>query len=170
MSFGTRTKPITRNVRLARRVRLREFTYKPRTTAAGLKQETDRVAPLIVKTRDGWRCVMCGRSDVRIESGHLFPRGHWPSRWLLENNFAQCTFCNNAHNDDRNPYTYWFLGRFGSDAHARLRDIAYSKHKWTFAELEFLGEQYRMIYQPLLKGWDFTEACQQANYKLFIEF
>jgi hypothetical protein len=149
---------------------MRAFVYRPRDTEAGLKQELDRITPLIVKTRDGWQCVMCGRSDVTIESGHVFGRTHRPSRWLLENNFAQCVYCNRAHNIDPNPYLFYYIRRFGSEAMGTLRDIAYSTHDFTFSELEMLVAQYKLIYRLLLKGWSFTSACREAGYELFIEF
>lgn len=126
-------------------------------TRASLKAELDRLTSLIVRARDGRRCVLCG-SRKRIEAGHIFGRAHPPVRFDFDNLHAQCRACNKAHNRNHEPYIFWFCQRFGQGRFAALCERCFSERKFSHVELEEMVARYTRIWQAMQRGISFEEA------------
>jgi len=148
-----RTKPIGRGVPL-KRGEFRPATYHSRTTAKGLRDELDILTSRIIRKLFGEVCVTCGSTED-ITNGHLFSRRYMATRFDIHrggNNAPQCWPCNQLHQENRNPYTFWHVREFGSESVAALRERAYSGRTYSIVELEEMVDEYRKILRKLSKA------------------
>lgn len=84
-----------------------------------LIKEADRVFSLWIRERDGWACVICGNKE-QVQNGHLIRRGKKNVRWDEHNCNCQCSRCNYKHNAEPEPYTEWFLLKWGEEIYLDL--------------------------------------------------
>lgn len=83
-----------------------------------VKDELDRVFSLFIRARDK-KCVQCGKT-YNLTNGHLISRRKLETRWCEMNCNCQCTGCNLSHEYNREPYTIWFIDKYGSDEYKKL--------------------------------------------------
>lgn len=83
-----------------------------------LVKEVDQLVSLIVRARDGNRCVLCGSTE-RVQCGHIFGRRSHGARFDVElggNTAAQCASCNIKHNSHQWIFFSWFIDKWGREA------------------------------------------------------
>ena len=107
-----------------------------------LLKKADTVFSLWIRNRDGNKCVLCGSTQV-VQCGHLIKRGKHSTRFDELNCNAQCSRCNFKHNQYPEPYTAWFLTRFGYGAYLQLTEKSKELHKFTRSELEEIIRKYQ---------------------------
>jgi hypothetical protein len=109
-------------------------TTRPRKDSRrALKDDLDRIFSLFIRLRDG-SCVLCG-STQNLECSHFHGRGNPALRFHPLNAHACCQSCNQAHNDNREPYTKFYLRLYGQNALNALEEINRDYHKADDSEL-----------------------------------
>lgn len=88
-----------------------------------LLKKADAVFSIWIRNRDGNRCVICG-STYKVQNGHLFKRGKKRIRFDEYNCNAQCSICNFKHNKYPEPYTAFFLRKYGQEKYLELEKIS----------------------------------------------
>ena len=125
--------------------------YHSIETKRGLVDELDRLTSLIVRKTLGDCCIVCGSTE-EITNGHLFSRKIHATRFDIHpegNCQPQCWRDNQAHQFNKDPYTFAFVNKYGSEAFATLRDRAYSGKRFETFELRELVDEYRMILRKV---------------------
>jgi len=94
---------------------------------------TDKAFSDYIRARDGWRCVVCGRTReiTSIQCGHFFSRIGYSTRWDENNAVAQCAACNMRHEYDPWPLTMVYLDRKGQEVIDSLHVIHRRIRKYT---------------------------------------
>lgn len=114
-----------------RKVGLSNSVYRPKHalgTRKRLVEDLDEVCSLIVRHRDGWRCIVCG--DGRTpQACHLYSRKKLVTRWNLDNLFCGCDPHNELHNTNEDPFTFAVVRRIGPERIAAVRDAAHAPWK-----------------------------------------
>jgi hypothetical protein len=97
---------------------------KKRTARQIIIDKLDAITSEIVRTRDGYKCVMCG-SKNRPQNGHVFSRRANALKWDIRhdgNCHTQCATHNFLHSQkDSYPYWKWYQDKFGEDRFHELR-------------------------------------------------
>lgn len=108
-----------------------------------LLKKADKIFSVWIRNRDDNRCVVCG-SDYRVQCGHLIKRGKKRLRFSELNCNAQCASCNFKHNSYPEPYTAWFINKYGKDSYLKLVKISEDKSPYKIPrdELESIVEKY----------------------------
>lgn len=86
-----------------------------------LVRTLDTLHSLIIRKRDGGRCVLYGINSCclgaeRLHCGHIFSRRSHSARWDVEvggNAAAQCASCNIKHNAHPWIFYKWYIDIFG---------------------------------------------------------
>ena len=114
-------------------------------TRRGAVRAADKAFSDYIRTRDGWRCVVCGRTreTASIQCGHLFSRTSYSTRWSETNAVAQCAACNMRHEYDPWPLTLVYLDRDGQEAIDNLHDIHHRTRKYTTDEIQDIAKDFR---------------------------
>ncbi len=114
-----RRKPLRRGKRTSARKKSR----------MALRKECDRRFALAIKARDGWRCVMCGRTQG-VQCAHLISRRYHATRWMLGNAVTLCASCHLGGHMDPLRFEDWCVARLGEAGWAELRAIARRGTPW----------------------------------------
>jgi hypothetical protein len=141
-----RTKPLNRSGIHAK-------PYHSIDTHKGLVDANDEVVSYITREREP-ACIVCGSTED-LTNGHLFSRRYHATRFDVTedgNCHVQCWGCNKAHQFNRNPYTFAFVKRFGAEAHAKVRDRAFSGQKFTQIELREMLESNRALLRTMKRA------------------
>lgn len=117
--------------------------YTRKTTRKGWIRKLDKLVGDIVKLRDG-KCVVCGTTES-LTSGHLLSRGHYSTRWDLDNCFAQCSSCNLKHEEDTWPFTRYYLTIYSQDHLDELHRRWSSPSHFKNHDLEELYNQLEVL-------------------------
>lgn len=120
-------------------------------TRRWLKARLDQLTAQIVKVRDGHRCVICG-SAFMIDCGHIYTRGHLPTRWDIQPNgncHAQCRDCNTRHINRPEIYLLWYQDKFSPEELSALHDRAYSDQEFSNEELSIMVSEYEEILEQV---------------------
>ena len=100
---------------------------------------------LAVKTRDGFKCVYCGRTSeqVDLESHHIFSRRHAAIKYNMDDGL---TFCVREHTQIISSYELkkWIIDYIGQEKYDELEKMSYKVKIWTESEK-------REIYESLKK-------------------
>ncbi len=99
-------------------------------TRKGLVKKVDTAFSLFIRARDK-KCVTCP-ATTKLQCGHLFSRVSFSTRWDELNCHTQCEGCNMSHEYDPQPFTSWFIHKFGLEAYDEL----HAKSKKTAKELK----------------------------------
>jgi 5-methylcytosine-specific restriction endonuclease McrA len=112
-----------------------------------LVDKLDKIFSLYIRNRDGYRCVLCGRTKeiVPIDAGHLLSRVSHSVRWDEQNVFAQCRDCNLTHEYHAENFTMWFLNKFGKDQYERLYAKSKKPTKFNNADLKVMIDYYKNL-------------------------
>jgi len=127
--------------------------HHPIDTFKGLVEANDEVVSLITRGRET-ECICCGSTE-ELTNGHLFSRRHHATRFDVTedgNCHTQCWPCNKRHQSNKDPYTFAFVRRFGSEALARVRDRALSGEKFTKDELRRMLDSNRELLRMMRKA------------------
>jgi hypothetical protein len=83
----------------------------------GLRKKADAIFSRYIRTRDGWKCTVCGRpsSVVPIDNGHYVKRGKLALRYNEINCNALCKPCNWRDNHYHNYYESAVRAKWGDD-------------------------------------------------------
>lgn len=116
-------------------------------------KQLDDIVRTKTLARDGYRCVLCGRTD-HLQCGHLFSRVSYTTRWDARNVFCQCEGCNMRHENNPHIFTLWFIKQFGTRVYEALMVRAKRASRLTTPELEALRDALeaedwgRPMYEP----------------------
>jgi hypothetical protein len=122
---------------------LKAKPYRSLSKRAGIKAELDRLTSLIVRARDG-RCVTCGTTDD-LTCSHYFKRRFLATRFDLTNCNAQCSRCNDRHNQNPFPYRAYMVGLIGESGLDELFELRNSVWRPSDEELKTMRLQYQMM-------------------------
>lgn len=120
-----------------------------------MKKEADILFSLIIRTRDGNRCVLCG-SGERPQCGHVLSRSALATRWLEDNAFCQCAGCNMKHEWNAYPFLSWYIEKFGKD---KLDEI---QRKWNKPN-PMNWQDYEALLERLKKRLEEVRNERRAN-------
>ncbi len=117
--------------------RLRHGT-SPRSSMRAIRQTAeDRRWAEAVKTRDGYACRRCIRSQAQgfqIQAAHIVPRGkRYPRTTLLvENGLAMCVDCHLgwAHDGNLREFVRWAAAQVGPEIVAKLQVLSPTWKGW----------------------------------------
>ena len=118
-------------------------------TRKGRIRKLDAIVTKIVRARDKV-CVQCG--NPQCDSGHLFTRKHYATRWDLKNCNAQCKVCNYRHTDDTYPYTRWWVAKYGKPEYLLLRKRFWKKTNLKDYQLDEMYLKLNKIYKDKYAG------------------
>lgn len=104
-----------------------------------IEKRLDREFSKWIRTRDGYRCVLCGSTD-RPECGHLLPRFSRATRWDVMNAACLCQLCNAKHEENPRVFENWWVQQHGKQALGELVRRHNKPKHWTLGELEELQE------------------------------
>jgi hypothetical protein len=107
-----------------------------------LIKQADAVFSRWIRNRDGYKCVICGSTEV-VQCGHLIKRGKHATRFNERNCNAQCSRCNLKHNFYPEYYTNWFISHWGVGEYRKLIELASKPYKFTRQELNEIIEGYK---------------------------
>lgn len=127
--------------------------HHPVDTFKGLMEANDEVVSLITRARES-SCIVCGSTE-ELTNGHLFSRRYYATRFDVSedgNCHVQCWGCNKAHQRNKDPYTFAFVRLFGGEAHAKVRDRAFSGEKFTTLQLRELLDSNRALLRTMKKA------------------
>ncbi len=108
-----------------------------------LIEKADTLFSDIVVSQYDW-CVTCG-SYNRPTCGHVFTRGHYSTRWDLDNAARQCWPCNFKHEFNPYPLIRWYLETKGKTALDELEKRHTTIRKWKNSDLEKLIEDLKIL-------------------------
>lgn len=111
-----------------------------------LVKKADTVFSNFIRTRDNFTCVLCGSKNIP-QNGHLIKRGKRATRFDEKNCNCQCASCNIRHNYYPEPYTSWFINRYGAKEYQDLVRRAGNEnkpYKYTRQELNEIIERYKI--------------------------
>ncbi len=66
---------------------------KKTSSRKSLRRKADKLWSDLVKQRAGFKCELCGRSGVKLESHHIISRREYTTRWTLSNGLCVCHAC-----------------------------------------------------------------------------
>lgn len=105
----------------------------------------DQVFSKIVRERDGWHCQRCGRNlkeNTRtLHCSHFWPRGHYGTRYDLENCIALCYHCHyyEWEKEKQGAYMDYMIKKLGQERYEALKLRSQRPIKKKDAILEFMG-------------------------------
>ena len=111
-------------------------------TLSQLKKKLDTVFSLYIRTRDGGRCITCGKVDEikKMQCGHYVSRSNLATRWSEKNCSTQCVGCNVFKHGNMDEYALKLKKKYGSKI---LEELNKDKYKITKLDTEwYLGQIY----------------------------
>ena len=118
-------------------------------SAKDIKLENDQLIREIIALRDK-KCFTCP-ATTGLQVGHLFRRGIESLRWSLENNHAQCEFCNSRHEYEPHHYENEFKQQYGRRAWNDLERRSRQKGKLSYIELSEIRDHLRAVLEAAQK-------------------
>lgn len=124
-----------------------------------LVKKLDDVFQMVIRYRDNFTCITCGRKfqsgeRQQLHAGHYISRGVYSTRWDEENVNAQCAGCNLKQSladvEVINRYTDALRLKYGYDVIDRLLQKKHEPFKLTRA---FLEDNIK-LYEETLKGYE----------------
>ena len=106
-----------------------------------LENKLDKLWAEAVKIKANYRCECCGKSNVLLNSHHIFTRSRKATRFELDNGCCLCVGCHtfssklSAH---KTPveFTHWLEKTKGKKWLKTLQDMSNEVYKPTIEELE----------------------------------
>ena len=111
------------------------------------KKYADTEISKLVRFRDG-RCVTCW-SPVNLECGHLITRAKMGTRFDLKNCNAQCSTCNQEHEEEPAQYIEWFIEKYGQEEYDALVLKSNTVTRFTISELRQIGHDAKKARKDL---------------------
>lgn len=106
-----------------------------------LVTKADTVFSKWVRTRDEYKCVLCGKT-LNTQCGHMIKRAKKLTRYDEFNCNTLCRGCNKLDNYEPQHYIGWFLTKYGQDKYLQLKERSKIVHKWTREELHNIISKY----------------------------
>lgn len=106
-----------------------------------LVAKLDKLCSQVVRERDGYRCVTCGKTREQgalIDAGHYVSRRCLKLRWDIRNVHAQCAYCNRFNAGAGAAYAAFILQTYGAQELERLDADSRLTWKPTLEELREL--------------------------------
>lgn len=130
-----------------------------KTPRQKLIDKLDDAFQMVIRYRDNFTCITCGKKFPRgertnLHAGHFISRGIYSTRWDEENVNAQCAGCNfrQSHGDVEviHKYEHELKLKYGDDVVDRL----FAKKHQTFKPSRpWLADQYK-FYSEALKEYE----------------
>lgn len=104
-------------------------------TKSTISKELDKLWSLIVKQRDGFQCVVCGK-DNTVAAHHIFSRKNHSTRWDIDNGVSLCFYHHMrwAH-VEYEQFRDFIVGRIGKKMFETLKAQSARIEKYTIADL-----------------------------------
>ena len=83
-----------------------------------------KVWSLCVRTRDGKRCQLCGKTTGVMHAHHFIGRSKAPTKYLLENGICLCFTCHNEVGDYSSVNEELFIKTVGSERKEELEVLS----------------------------------------------
>jgi hypothetical protein len=117
--------------------RLSQEQDRGQSSVVSLTHDLDAVLSLYIRIKDAdkngmVKCFCCPKvlHYTKANNSHYIKRGHQATRFLISNCKVSCPQCNQAHNDNVEPY----------------RSLLIKEHG--LSEVEWLEEQATIVYKP----------------------
>lgn len=131
-----------------------------------LVKKLDTLTSLIVRLRDGGRCVLFGINQnclgtERLQCGHIFGRRSHGARFDIEaggNTAAQCANCNIKHNAHQWVFYRYYIDKYGQESFDALYRRWAKGRKYSTPELRDLVGEYQKTYAKMLTSHQTDEA------------
>lgn len=122
-----------------------------------LVNDLDRLFSLVVRlsfcNKEGFStCFVCEKSDhyKNMQNSHYIKRGNMGLRFNQFNCHNSCSFCNEQHNHNEEPYRLAILKEHGKDILDYLEENRHTIHKWTIGELKEMRIYFQNKYDVLM--------------------
>lgn len=109
-------------------------------TRKGLVGKADAAFSVFIRNRDK-ECVVCGKTED-LTCGHLFSRVAYSTRWDELNCHCQCVECNLSHEYDAQPFTSWFIRKFGIETYDDLHRQYWTKRRFSDGDIAEMWKRY----------------------------
>lgn len=106
-----------------------------------MMENADRAFSIFIRTRDKWRCVICG-STKQVQCGHIIRRGKMNVRFNEDNCHAQCFKCNCRHEYWPEHYMAWFLDTIGPSSFHTLYLESLTPRRFNREQLQRITDKY----------------------------
>ena len=76
----------------------------------------DDIFSFYIRHRDGWKCVVCGKSKAQgfvMQNGHVISRKCLALKYDEKNCHCQCSGCNKYHTHRPERYYAYFIHKYG---------------------------------------------------------
>jgi rubredoxin len=119
-----------------------------------LKKELIRIFSLYIRERDGYKCVICGRTreSTVIQNGHLITCSSGSTQFDELNCHCQCRDCNYTHEYHPEIYTSWFIKKYSLEAYDMLCIKSRKSTKFKAADFKIMIELYKKKIKELKNG------------------
>lgn len=86
----------------------------------------DNLWSQIVRSRDGFTCVLCGKTryQTQIDAHHIVGRSYYETRWLIENGTSLCKACHDRVGRLPREQEHLIKKTIGKDREEQLEIIA----------------------------------------------
>lgn len=111
--------------------------------------KNDKLFSIMIRERDGNKCVFCGRSseNYSIQNSHFWCRGHKATRFSTANCDALCFMChNNNESNKQGFYRTWKLKQLGEEKYNQLEQLHNSIKKYGKFEKDILYKILKSQY------------------------
>jgi len=120
---------------------------KAKTGRQKLKKQLDAFWSLVVKQRDGNKCVVvnCGKT-THLNSHHIFGKRNMATRFDLENGICLCSGHHtlNTFSAHQSPaFEDWIKEYIGGERYNRIKVKSFTIKKWTMPEMKELVEIFK---------------------------
>lgn len=112
-----------------------------------LIKELDVVFSKYIRSRDGNKCITCGRIGEynTMQAGHYVSRSCYALRWDEMNVHCQCYACNVCKHGNMIAYREQLVKLYGEKKVKKLEVQRHSIKKYTSEELEKMIEYYKKM-------------------------
>jgi hypothetical protein len=114
-------------------------------TKQNYEQDLQRLVNKYVKMRDfGQPCISCRKIIKKVDAGHFFSVGQYPSvRFELDNIHAQCVNCNQFKGGNIHEYKKNLVYKIGKERLEKLEILANKKSLRTISDVKEMIVEYK---------------------------